>query len=157
MGNWQAFFQLLGLGIKNQIPNFWDWERQWQIFSPTFGIRNGNKTKRYGPLKGPTSSFCRGLHPLGKVFFLPFRPPRYKTLMMTIYIRKPKFLVDLHIKALHFNNRFLSLYSFKYIPYSVTLLSRVLNPFLMFAQTLIDAVMAHFTTFLMLSSNLVNF
>ena len=42
-GNCSAHAQILGtgMGMKNCIPNFWEWERE-KIAFPTFG--NGNET-----------------------------------------------------------------------------------------------------------------
>ena len=46
-----------------------------------------------------------------------------------IYRKKIQFLRDLHIKIYHLNHCLLSLYGFKYLHYSVTLLSRGWNSF----------------------------
>ena len=32
-----------GTGMNNCIPNFWEWEREWEIVFPTFGNGNGNE------------------------------------------------------------------------------------------------------------------
>ena len=43
MGNGKAHSKLLGLGMKNPIPNLWDKEWESKIQLPIFVIRNGNK------------------------------------------------------------------------------------------------------------------
>ena len=53
----------------------------------------------------------------------------FSMFVMTIYILKNKFPLDLHIKAYHLNHWLLSLYGFKYLHFSVTLLSQGWNPF----------------------------
>ena len=60
--------------------------------------------------------------------------------MMILNITKNQFPMDLHIKAHHLNHWLFSLYAFKYLHFSVTILSRGGTNILVFSQTLIKAV-----------------